>query len=159
MPSPLPSPAELSRSIDVNAPPARVWDLVSDLPRMGRLSPENAGGSWLGGATGPSLGARFRGANRQGWRRWSTSVVVTACEPGSRFSFDVSSVGLKVARWSYDVVERPGGCMVTETWQDRRGRTMTFLGSLVTGVSDRPTSTGANLEQTLQALKTLAEAG
>ena len=54
MPSPAPAPGELSRSIDVDAPPARVWDLVSDLPGMGRLSPENAGGSWLGGATGPS---------------------------------------------------------------------------------------------------------
>jgi len=153
----MPSSTELSRSIDIDAPATRVWDLLSDLPGMGRLSPENAGGSWQGGAAGPVLGARFRGSNRRGWRRWSTAVVVTACEPGRRFAFDVSSLGMQVARWSYDVVERPGGCSVTETWQDRRGAVMTTLGTLATGVTDRAASTGKNLEQTLQALKALAE--
>ena len=33
-------------SIEINASPEAVYDLVSDLPRMGEWSPENIGGEW-----------------------------------------------------------------------------------------------------------------
>jgi hypothetical protein len=149
----------ISRSVDVEADPAVVWGLVSDLPQMGQLSPENTGGSWLGGATGPAVGARFRGANRRGWRRWSTTVVVVACEPGREFAFEVSSAGLAVARWGYQLAPRAaGGCTVTETWQDRRGRLIQALGLLATGVRDRTAHTADSIETTLAALKQRAEA-
>jgi hypothetical protein len=148
----------LSRSVDVDAAPDVVWSLVSDLPRMGELSPENTGGSWRRGATGPAVGARFRGANRRSWRRWSTDVQVVECEPGRRFAFDVRSLGLPVARWSYDVTARNGrGCTVTETWQDRRGRLMDTIGLLATGVADRSSYTAVSIERTLAAVKARAE--
>ena len=147
------------RSIDVDAPAAVVWDLVSDLPAMGALSPENRGGRWLGGATGPAAGARFRGTNRRGWWRWSTTVESVRCEPGSSFAFDVSSVGLSVARWSYDVVPRgESGCTVTESWQDRRGRLMNLLGLAATGTPHDAAQTAKGIEQTLAALTARAEA-
>jgi uncharacterized protein YndB with AHSA1/START domain len=148
----------ITRSVDVDAPPAQVWDLVSNLPGMGELSPENTGGSWLDGATGPAVGVRFRGSNRQGWRRWSTTARITACEPGRRLAFDVSSLGLAVSRWTYDVAPRSGGCSVTETWEDRRGRTIDALGLLVSGVGDRSVFTAQSIEQTLAAVKQRAEA-
>jgi len=150
-------PATVRRTVDVDAPPELVWRLVSDLPAMGRLSPENAGGRWLGGATEPAVGARFRGTNRRGVRRWSTRVVVTGCEPGRRFAFDVSSLGLAVSRWSYDIAERPGGCLVTETWEDCRGRLIDVVGRLVTGEDNRSAYTARSIEHTLAALKTIAE--
>jgi hypothetical protein len=146
-------PPTVSRSVEVDAPPEVAWALVSDLPRMGRLSPENAGGRWLGGATGPAVGSRFRGANRRGLRRWSTAVQVVECSPGRRFAFDVSSLGLAVARWAYDVAPRG----VTETWLDRRGRLMTGIGLLATGVADRESYTATSIEQTLAAVKRRAE--
>jgi hypothetical protein len=150
----------VTRSIDVDAPPDTVWALVSDLPRMGELSPENRGGSWLRGATGPALGARFRGANRRGWRRWSTTVEVTACDPGRTFAFDVSSLGLAVSRWTYYVTARSGGgCTVTETWQDRRGRLMDGIGFAATGVGDRQAYTARSIEHTLARVKERAESG
>ncbi len=147
----------ISRSVDVDAPPDLVWTLVSDLPRMGELSPENTGGSWQGGAVGPATGARFRGANRRGWRRWSTAVEVTTCEPGTAFAFDVRSLGLSVARWSYDVAPRTGGCTVTESWQDRRGRLINVLGLLATGVGHDADHTAQGMEQTLAKVKQRAE--
>lgn len=145
----------------MDAPSARVWDLLSDLPGMGALSPENTGGSWRGGATGPAVGARFRGRNRNGWRRWSTSVKVTRCDPARSFSFAVSSFGIPVSEWSYDVqAEGDGACTVTETWNDRRPGWFKGPAGLVTGVRDRgPDSTAANLEHTLAALKAAAERG
>jgi hypothetical protein len=155
---PTATPTPVRRTVDVDAPADVVWRLVSDLPGMGRLSPENAGGHWLRGATGPAPGARFRGTNRQGWRRWSTRVVVTEALPGRRFVFDVSSLGLAVSRWSYDVADRPGGCLVTETWEDRRGRIIDVLGRLVSGVDDRAAFTAVSIERTLAAVKATAEA-
>ena len=149
--------ASVSRTIDIDAPAERVFDLVSDLPGMGALSPENTGGRWIGGAHGPAVGARFRGSNRNGWRRWSTVVRVIACDPPTRFSFDVDSLGLGVSRWTYDVTPRPGGCTVTETWTDRRGRAMDLIGLAASGVSDRAAFTATSIERTLAALKTAAE--
>jgi hypothetical protein len=149
--------AAISRTVDVDAPPERVFGLVSDLPGMGGLSPENTGGRWLDGATGPAAGVRFRGSNRNGWRRWSTVVRVTTCEPPRRFGFDVDSICLAVARWTYAIAPRPGGCTVTETWEDRRGRAMDLIGVLASGVGDRAAYTATSIEQTLAALKARAE--
>jgi len=147
----------LSRSTVVAAPPQRVWELVSDLPRMGEYSPENTGGSWIGGATGPALGAVFRGRNRRGLHRWSTRCTVTRCEPGRAFAFAVSSLGLPVAEWSYDLEPAPEGCRLTETWTDRRGALVTAAGRLVSGVSDRAAFTAQSIEQTLDRVKSRAE--
>lgn len=152
----------ISRSVHVSASPQRVWELVSDLPSMGRLSPENTGGSWRRGATGPVVGAVFKGRNRNGIRRWSTTVRVLQSTPGSRFAFAVSYyLGIPVSEWSYDLVPTgDGSCEVTETWTDRRPRWFRWPAGVATGVLHRDdASTGVNLEQTLAALKELAERG
>lgn len=73
----------------VQAPPERVWELVSDITRAGEWSPE-ATGAVAGDATGPAVGARFTGGNRHGRIRWSTHCRVTECEPPHRFTFVVT---------------------------------------------------------------------
>ena len=149
--------ASVTRSVDVHAPAEAVWAIVSDLPGMGTLSPESTGGRWADGTAGPAVGAVFRGTNASGSRTWSTRSTVVASEPGRRFAFDVSSVGLPVARWSYDLVSTADGCQVTETWQDRRGRLVALGGRLLTGVQDRTAFTATSIEQTLARLKDRAE--
>src|SRR6476646_2028956 len=123
---------QVQGSTEVAASPEQVWALVSGLPGMGRFSPEATGGRWVKGG-GPVLGAVFRGTNAQGRRRWSTRSTVVEAEPGRAFAFDVSSVGLPVARWSYRLEPSAAGCRVTETWEDRRGALVGALGVLVTG--------------------------
>ena len=155
-----PSMGTVSRTVRIAAPPDRVWDVLSDLPSMGERSPENTGGRWAGGATGPTVGARFKGANRQGKRQWKTDVEVVRSVRGEQFAFRVSSVGLAVAEWSYDIApDGAGGCTVTETWTDRRGGLVKRVGSLLTGVTDRDAFTATSIEQTLAAIKQQAEAG
>src|SRR5439155_18268980 len=102
--------SDVEVSTEIRADPATLWRLVSDLPRMGEWSPENTGGRWLDGATGPAVGARLRGTNRSGWRFWMTTVTVTAAEPGRRFAFDVDGAGVPVSSWEYDIEETPDGC-------------------------------------------------
>ena len=147
----------VSRSVDIDAPAEQVWTLVCDLPGMGSLSPESTGGVWVDGG-GPVLGAVFRGTNAQGSRRWSTRSRVVRCEPLRAFAFDVSSVGLPVAQWSYELAAAPGGgCQVTETWVDRRGRLVGLVGRLLTGVQDREAFTANSIETTLARVKARAE--
>jgi hypothetical protein len=105
---------------DIAAPPEKVWALVSDLPRMGEWSPENMGGKWVKGATGPALGAVFKGSNKNGLRRWSTTVTVVDSDPGKVFEFAVSSGPLAIARWRYEFEDAETGCRVTESWLDER---------------------------------------
>ena len=147
----------VSRSTVVSAPAERVYDLVSDLPGMGRLSDENTGGRWLGGATGPAVGARVRGTNRNGWRRWSTTVRVEEAEPGRRFAFRVSYVGVPVARWAYDLAPAEGGVVVTESWVDERPWWFRTPAGLFTGELDREAATTRGIEHTLATLKSVAE--
>jgi len=143
----------ISRSVVVQAPAQRVWELVSDLPQMGALSPENDGGRWVRGATGPAVGARFKGRNSQGWRRWGTDVVVTRATPAVDFAFDVTSMGLPVATWAYELQDHGDTCTLTETWTDRRGVLVAKLGRAVAGVADREAFTVESIDTTLAAVK------
>jgi uncharacterized protein YndB with AHSA1/START domain len=144
-------------SQDIGAPPGEVWAMVADLTRMGEWSPENEGASWLGGASGPAVGAMFRGVNRNGKRRWSTKGRVVEARPGERLTFRTAAAGLPIAEWSYDFESTANGCRVTETWTDHRGRLAKAMGKPVSGVADRATHNRSSMEETLRRLKAAAE--
>jgi hypothetical protein len=149
----------ISRSTEVAADPMAVWSIVTDLPNMGALSPENAGGRWVGDATGPALGARFRGVNRNGEREWYTTALVVACEPGRRFTFDVRTpFGVRVSRWSYEITPTATGCRLTENWyRVANWFIRSVVGPRTTGRTDRPGYNVTSIEHTLTAVRTLAE--
>jgi len=137
-------------SRDIAAPAVQVWALVSDLPRMGEWSPENTGGHWVGEATGPAVGAVFRGSNKNGIWRWTTDCTVVECEPGRVFEFAVRSGPLAVASWRYEFEDVEGGCRVTESWDDHRKRWFAlvarFLGDHSAGHAEQEmTATLANV--------------
>lgn len=142
---------------EIAAPAERVWSMVADLTRMGEWSPENEGARWRRGTTGPAVGARFRGVNRNGKRRWSTSGRIVDAEPGRTLTFRISAAGLPVAEWRYRFEETGGGCRVSETWTDQRGLVAKVLGKPVSGVADRAAHNRATMEETLTRLKVAAE--
>jgi uncharacterized protein YndB with AHSA1/START domain len=146
---------EVSRA--VGAPTEQVWDMVADVTRMGEWSPETTGANWAKGSTGPVAGAQFQGVNRNGTKQWKTTATVLEAEPGKRFWFLVTSVGLKVSEWHYDFEPTAGGCTVTETWIDRRGRMVSLGSPVVSGVKDRTTHNRRSMEQTLDRLADAAE--
>jgi uncharacterized protein YndB with AHSA1/START domain len=150
-------PDQVSVTKEIAAPAEQVWAMVSDVTRMGEWSPENEGGTWLGGATGPQAGAKFRSTNRIGKKRWKTVATVVDADPGRRFSFLVTAMGLKVAEWSYTFEPTATGCRVTENWIDQRAGFFKPLAKLATGVADRATHNRAGMEQTLERLKSAAE--
>ncbi|WP_086666212.1 SRPBCC family protein [Lentzea kentuckyensis] len=147
---------DASAHIDVAAPPQRVFELVSNLRGLSSCAEEYSGGKWLG-TSGPSVGARFRGVNRRGWRVWPTTSIVTDCSV-ERFAFEVKSLGLAVSRWQYDIEPTADGCRVTESTWDRRPAWYKPITVLATGVKDRAVTNQANIEATLARLKQAAEA-
>ena len=149
-----------SGSISIAATADKVYRMVSDLTRTGEWSPEATGGKWIGGATGPAEGARFKGTNKHGRKKWSTTVTVLEASAPDRFSF-ANKLGSKtLAVWSYQI--RSTGrtsCTVTETWTDHRGPIIDILGKAITGVQDRAGHTKSMINTTLEKLKATAEFG
>jgi uncharacterized protein YndB with AHSA1/START domain len=149
---------KISATVEIAAPPENVWALVSDLPRMGEWSPENAGGEWVGGATAAAVGAKFKGRNRNGKHKWSAAVRINEAEAPSRLSFTVVLVGpITGATWSYDIEPTSAGCRVTETWEDTVTRPIPVIGKVLTGVKDRQSFTKTSIDATLAGIKKTAE--
>ena len=150
--------SSVSVTREISAPADQVWAMVSDLTRMGEWSPENQGAEWSGSPDGPVPGAKFSGSNQNGGKRWKTVGVVRDAEPGRRFSFRITAIGLKVADWSYDFEPTATGCRVTESCTDLRPGWFKPIAKLATGVADRASHNRAGMEQTLDRLAAAAEA-
>ncbi|HJQ44121.1 MAG TPA: SRPBCC family protein [Jatrophihabitantaceae bacterium] len=144
-------------SIDIAASPEAVWNMVSDVTRVPEWSPELVRVRWLGGAAGPAVGARFKGTNRNGWHRWSTTCTVTEADPGRTFAYRVQTYGFSVAEWRYEITPSNGGCTLRESTIDRRGFLIKTGGSPVTGVYKRAPHNLEGIRKTLQAIKASAE--
>jgi hypothetical protein len=108
-----------SVTVHIAAPAEAIWGLVSDVTRIGRYSPETFEAEWLDGATGPAVGARFRGhvkRNGKGPIYWTTCTV-TACDPGREFAFGVGPRDKPLNVWRYELEPREDGTDVTESFQ------------------------------------------
>jgi hypothetical protein len=99
----------------------------------------------------------FKGRNSNGIRRWSTKGTIVAAEQSRKLVWDVAALGLPAARWSYTIEPSGDGCRVTETWEDKRGGLINFVGPIATGVKDRASHNEAGMRKTLENLKAAAE--
>jgi hypothetical protein len=145
-------------SIWVDAPPARVWALVSDVARYGEWSPENRGGRWANGTQGPGIGAKFTGSNRHGLLRWKTTCTVTEYEENASFAFSVAESG---TQWGYRLGAEAGGTRITE-WRNRSGTPPLPIRLLEnSGLLGRPRDAWLvnGMRQTLEAIKQTLERG
>jgi uncharacterized protein YndB with AHSA1/START domain len=145
-----------SVSVDIAAPPEKVWALVSDIRNMGRWSPETFRARWLRGATAPAPGARFRGWNRWHLIYWATNSVVEVADPGREFSFTTVVWGKKRTNWAYTFQPAGGGTRVTEA---RTEYSNTWWRRLV-GITIMPShreSFRSAMQTTLERIKVEAE--
>jgi hypothetical protein len=144
-----------SDSIDIECAPDVAFAVVTDLPHMDRLSPENTGGEWIGGATGPKVGAKFKGTNARDRDSWFTIAKVVIYDPPNRFAFKVTYKVFNIARWEFSIEPAPGGCRVTETWTDRRNALVRKQGDADGFV--RAEFTKESIRTTLERLKKFCE--
>lgn len=152
-----PSPADAHAQVDIAADPGAVYALITDLPTLASLAEEADAMEWVkGDAVCP--GAVFKGHNRNGKHRWTTTCTVTDAEPGRVFAFDVRYAVVPIARWRYDIDVTEGGCRVTEQTWDRRPGWFRSQAHRATGVGDRAAANAEHIRLTLQRLKEKAEA-
>ncbi len=108
-----------SVTVHMAAPADKIWDLLSDVTKIGRYSPETFEAEWLEGATGPAVGAKFRGhvkRNEKGPIYWTTCVVLVS-DPGREFTFGVGPSEEKVLNiWGYKLEAAGDGTDVTESF-------------------------------------------
>ena len=146
-------------STEVRASPSQLYDAVSDVRRMGEWSPECQRCEWIDGAVGPAVGARFKGSNRRGVVRWSTTPRVVVADIGREFAFVTGHRGRDMTKWTYRFDPVVYGTTVTESFEMLRDMPWyyRFADRYLMGVKDRTADLVSNMEATLQRLKTATE--
>ena len=149
--------AQVTMNIEVS--PEVIYDLVSDVRRMGEWSPECRRCEWIDGADGPAVGSRFKGSNAHGLARWSTKSTVVTAEPGREFAFVTGHLGKDMTKWSYRFEPASNGTTVTESFEMINDMPGYFrLGDrLLMGVKDREADLEQNMSDTLGRLKSTLE--
>ncbi|MEO6472099.1 MAG: SRPBCC family protein [Aeromicrobium sp.] len=101
---------EISASIDIDATPAEVWEVVSDLKRMGEWSPQCKKMFVLGREV--KKGTRTFNINSAGKMHWPTSAKVTEFDPEKKLAFRVVE---NRTIWSYELEKTAAGTKLTES--------------------------------------------
>ena len=139
----------VSRSIDVDAPPARVFDLLADPRRHPDFDGSGTVRSSVSGPARLSLGATF-GVGMRLKVAYRISNTVVEFEEDRRIAWR----HVNRHRWRYELEPTAtGGTRVTETFD--------WSTALVPFLLDRsgfPAANARGIEQTLPRLKALAEA-
>ena len=141
-------------TIDIAAPPETVYGLVSDITRMGEWSPECRRAEWVGDATGPAVGAQFKGHNKLGIIRWSTTPTVKVADPGREFTFETGKPGKEQTRWTYRFTPKEGGTELTESFE---ALTYGAFQKLTAKPAKRAAKLTGDIELTLERIKQAAE--
>jgi uncharacterized protein YndB with AHSA1/START domain len=108
----------LEETIEVDASPARVWSLVSDLRRMASWSPQVQKTFVRGG--GPSrLGTRTLNVNRRGLLVWPTRAKVVRFEPHREIALRIKD---NFTVWSFTLEPTDaGGTRITQRREAPQG--------------------------------------
>jgi uncharacterized protein YndB with AHSA1/START domain len=149
--------------VEVDAPVARVWALVTDIDLPARFSSELQGARWLD--DGPSVGARFVGRSQHpAAGTWETTCVVTRCEAHRSFEWAVGDPAFPSARWRFDLEPQAGGGTRLRQWM-QMGPGPSGLTPAIEAMPDkeeriiarRLEEHRANMGATLAGIKELAE--
>ncbi|KAA1248942.1 SRPBCC family protein [Mycobacterium simiae] len=145
----------LQVQIDIDAPPEKVWALISDLRRMPQWSPQCR---WVRQFGPLRPGTRTLNLNRRNRLFWPTTCTVVEVVPEKKLAFRVDSNG---SVWSYELEPNGAGTRVTESRHAENGvnafsniSVNAFLGGTTT--FERELVEGMNT--TLANIKAAAEA-
>lgn len=150
-------PAQLEASIEIDATPAQVWALVTDVPRMAKWSPQVVRSKVKGGAV--AQGARFSNLNRQGLLFWPTKGKVVRFEPHTDFAFRIAE---NRTIWSFELTPLADGTR-TRVVQRREVPdgiapiSLTLTKYVLGGSDNFAERLRTGMAQTLERIKTEAE--
>jgi|SRR5581483_12006581 len=150
-----------SASIEIEAPPAAVWALVSDIELPARFSTEFQGARWLDDER-----RTFSGRNQHpAIGEWDTVSTVVEREPERVFAWAVSDPENPSATWRFSLEPLDGGGRTRLTQSMRMGPARSGLNAAIDAMPDkeerivarRLEEHRANMERTLTGIKELAE--
>lgn len=147
-------PTSASRTVEIDAPAADVYDLLSDVTRTGEWSPECHTCEWID-APG-QVGSKFRGRNRSGPARWTTTAQVLVADRPNVFEFATLAKGQPSTRWRYEL---SGGerTTLTESFESISTPWLIALAERLF-VRNRQQQLEAGIASTLVRIKAIAEA-
>jgi hypothetical protein len=140
----------------IDVPANKLYEMVSDISRMGEWSPACIGGTWDEGAS-PTSGCWFTGRNSRNGQEYETRCEVTVAEPGREFAFVVGGRESGWARWGYRFTPTgDGSTEVEENWRmvGQHPAMKDFSDEQFIGLRE---ANKANMEATLAKLKAVAE--
>lgn len=145
----------LQAEIDITAPPAKVWALVSDLSQMPRWSPQCR----MMRAFGPLRpGTRTVNLNRRGYMFWPTTSRITEFDPERRLAFRVNENNTV---WSYELEPTATGTRLIESRHAENGVkavSNALVNSLMGGVPSFEQELLEGMNDSLSRIKAAAEA-
>ncbi|MCV7199244.1 SRPBCC family protein [Mycobacterium angelicum] len=156
----------VAASIWIDADPARVWSLVSDIELMPSLSNELQAVQWADGANVARVGARFVGHNsHEAFGDWSTTSQIVVCDEEREFAWAVGDPAQPAAMWRFQLTPRDGGTTLSYCTQMGPGRS--GLSAAIDAMPDKEQKIvfvrlrefEAAIDKTLAAIKRLAEHG
>jgi hypothetical protein len=144
----------------IDAVPEIVYDIVSDVTRTPDYSPDIVKVTWIGGATGPAVGARFKAINRGGNRpNWWNKPVITTADRGREFAFTRTETFGGTLEWRYTFTPESTGTRVVEAYTVTKE--VTPVGWFIIGTLYGRKHVRADLRQGMRAsldkLATIAE--
>lgn len=144
----------LQAEIEIAAPPARVWSLVSDLRQMPRWSPQCR----LMKSFGPlRQGAKTVNLNRRGFLFWPTTSQITEFIPGQKLAFRVNENNTV---WSYELEPTATGTRLVETRHAENGVkavSNALVNAVMGGVPSFERELLEGMNQSLSRIKAAAE--
>jgi Polyketide cyclase / dehydrase and lipid transport len=150
-----------SRQVEryVEASPRHMYELISDIGRMGERSPETYRCEWIDGNRA-QLGVRFRAWNRHGRLGWHNTPVITAAVPGREFAFERRVLGVSVV-WPFTIEPEGTGTRVRESYRLARGTPgwLDRLAGRLLGIGARHAAQDDGMRRTLERIAATAEAG
>jgi uncharacterized protein YndB with AHSA1/START domain len=144
----------LQAQIDIDAPVAKVWALVSDLRRMPQWSPQCRMMKPLGPVR---QGTRTININRRNYTFWPTTSTVTEVIPETKLAFRVNANN---TIWSYELQPTDGGTRVVETRHAENGVkpiSNMSVNALFGGVPSFERELVDGMNETLSRIKAAAE--
>jgi hypothetical protein len=154
----------VAAQIYIEAPPERLWPLVSDIHLMPGLSTELQEVSWLDGVTGPALGHRFAGRSANAaLGRWETISTIVTCDEPRCFAWAVGDPGHPMATWRFSL--RPDGAGTLLEQEARMGPGRSGLSLAIDAMPDKEAKIvfvrlrewEAGLKRNLATIKEMAE--
>jgi uncharacterized protein YndB with AHSA1/START domain len=148
----------LEDRIEIDAPVARVWELVSDVRRMPEWSPQVISTRLRAGFDECAEGTEFTNRNHEGELEWNTHGEITRYDAEQAIAFRIAENWVV---WSFLLEPADGGTVLTQRRETPEGIsdlslewTEAFLG----GQAAFTETMRAGMRETLERIKAAAEA-